>query len=172
MAAPATVASLFNKGVVCAKCLSMAECLKNPQGIGFPFQTRPFVCGLCARCKCVLLRVKRCLSQHTGCLSGLCSVGLIMMMCACERHRAVFVRALLKLLCARVLHVHRDLCHPLKTSDPLVSAWLFADDRKINNKTFFSRRPGISKYCSYLREVWKRRPTMMPFEMPQLSSAE
>lgn len=32
LAAPATVASLFNKGMVCAKCLSMAEFLKNPQG--------------------------------------------------------------------------------------------------------------------------------------------
>ncbi|KAF3706657.1 Cytospin-B Sperm antigen with calponin -like proteiny and coiled-coil domains 1 [Channa argus] len=46
-----------------------------------------------------------------------------------------------------------------ETSDPLVSALLFADDLKTNNKMFSGDTMltlDISKYSSYLRGVWKR----------------
>lgn len=74
---------------------------------------------LCLKCVRMFLWVM--IRLLTGCLSSLCFGGLMMKLHVWERERdsAVSVCALLKLFCAWLLHVHRDLCHPLKQAGPL-----------------------------------------------------
>lgn len=115
---------------------------------------------------------------HTGCLSSLCSVGLIMMY-ACEIHSTVFVRALLKPLCVRMCHMHRDLCHPFWNKRPpcvgIPVCW-WSENKQ---KNCFQAAPSSRQASVNTPHIWEgsgkgsqqQQPTLMPFEMPQLSSA-
>lgn len=74
---------------------------------------------LCLKCVRMLLWVMIRLLSQDACLAF--ALGAWWWSCMYERERdsAVSVCALLKLFCAWLLHVHRDLCHPLKQAGPL-----------------------------------------------------
>lgn len=85
--------------------------------------------------------------------------------------------ALLKLLCAWMLHVHRDLCRPLKQAAPLCLHCCLLMIWKQTIKRFHAA-PGSHWASVNSLHIWERarkgshqRPTLMPFEMPQLISA-
>lgn len=122
----------------------------------------------------MLLRVMHSLSPHTSCLFSLCSVGLTMM---CARERQCCLCALLRLLCVWMLHVHRDLCHPLKQEIPMCRHCCLLMIWKQTIKRFQAAASSRQTSVNTLH-IWEgsgkgshQRPTLVPFEMPQLSSA-